>query len=189
MMQINFIRLPRQLILLVTAFFVSLALAGCSAITLVPPYDDQIDAGLTTLYADTSGFVDKMIALSGKPEGTYAQNQGFYTDAEGRVDALIARAEAHRVLRDCPSTKVVKSALSVARIPADVLGQIGNLPKDDCQVVLFRLIRTSFETFQRFHEAQGARGIPASARGPLLDGGVGALLRAGITVEIAKRSK
>ena len=167
----------------------ALALAGCAAVVLVPAYDEQIDSGLTSLYADTSVFVDRTIAAHGTPAGAYDQNVGFYDGADGRVEALIVRAEAHRVLKDCPSTKVATAALAAARLPADVRGQIGVLPADDCQVVLLRLIKGGFADMRRFHQAQGALGIPPSARGPLLDGGVGALLRAGITVEIAKRAR
>ena len=166
----------------------SLLLSACTSVRLVPAYDEQIDTGLTSLYGDTTAFVDKMIALSGKPEGEYAPNAEFYDAASSRVEALAARAEAHRVLNDCPTTKVVTKALSSVRIPAEVRGTIGTLPKDDCQVVLIRLIKGGFDEMREFHKAQGARGIPPSARGPLLDGGVGSLLRAGITVEIAKRA-
>lgn len=172
----------------IVAALAALLVAGCAHVTLVPAYDEQIDAGLTALYGDTAVFVDRMIAAKGTPAGEYAANTGFYDGADGRLEALIARAEAHRVLRDCPSTKVIGRALAAIRLPADVRGQIGTLPADDCQVVLLRLIKGGFGSMRAFHQAQGAIGIPPSARGPLLDGGVGALLRAGITVEIAKRS-
>lgn len=180
-------RIPAWLAALFLSF--SLVLSSCAPIQLVPAYDEQIDTGLTDLYANTTTFVDRMITLHGTPEGDYAHNKEFYESAAARMDALTVRAEAHRVLRDCPTTKVISTALSAARIPADVRGQIGTLPKDDCQVVLMRLIQTGFAKMARFHEDQGALGIPPSARGPLLDGGVGALLRAGITVELAKRAK
>ncbi len=167
----------------------ALLLGSCTTITLVPAYDEQIDSGLTSLYADTSVFVDRMIAAHGKPEGTYAQNVGFYDAADGRVEALIVRAEAHRVLNDCPASKVVNAALAAVAIPADVRSKIGTLPEDDCQVVLMRLVKEEYADMRKFHDAQGALGIPPSARGPLLDGGVGAVLRAAITVEIAKRAR
>ena len=181
--------MARNLRRLVAGLMLSALLTGCTAIKLVPAYDEQIDSGLTSLYADTSSFVDQMTSRAGTPEGTYAQNMTFYNQVDGRVDALIVRAEAHRVLNDCPSTKLMTRALDLARIPADVRGRIGTLPKDDCQVVLMRLIKDGFTDMRRFHQAQGALGIPAVARGPLIDGGVGALLRAGITVELAKRGK
>ena len=173
-----------QLALLV---FATALLGGCSHVTLVPAYDEQIDSGLTSLYSDTIIFVDRMTALAGKPEGAYAANMDFYGAADARVEALIVRAEAHRVLKDCPSTRLMAKALDAARISADVRGQIGPLSGDDCQVVLIRLIKSGFQDMRDFHQAQGALGIPASARGPLIDGGIGSLLRAGITVELAKR--
>ena len=181
---------PRRFATFVAALFLSfsLVLGGCSSIQLIPAYDEQIDSQLTSLYADTSEFVDRMIAIHGTPDGEYAANRDFYDKSDSRMEALIARAEAHRVLTDCPTARVVSAAIAKARIPADIRGQIGTLPKDDCQVVMMRLIKDGFETMRRFHEAQGHLGIPPSARGPLLDGGVGGLLRAGITVEIAKRA-
>lgn len=168
---------------------VALALAGCATIKLVPAYDEQIDSGLTSLYADTSMFVDKMIAASATPAGTYEQNIAFYDGVDGRLEALIVRAEAHRVLKDCPASKVVNRAFELTNLPADVRGKLGNLPSDDCQVVLLRLTKGAFGDMRTVHKAQGANGIPAWMRGQFMDGGPGALLRAGITVEIAKRAK
>lgn len=167
----------------------ALLLTACAPVLLVPTYDEQIDAGLTSLYADTSSFVDRMVALHGTPAGAYPANTAFYDAADGRVEALIVRAEAHRVLNDCPTSKVVNAALAATRLPADVRGQIGTLPSDDCQVVMMRLVKTGFGKMRQFHQDQEGLGIPPTARGPLLDGGVGALLRAAITVEIAKRAK
>lgn len=170
------------------ALFV-LALSGCTTITLVPAYDSKIDDSLTDLYADTTVFVDRMIESQGTPAGTYAANAEFYDEARGTVEALIVRAEAHRVLDNCPSTKLVNSALASVAIPEAARAKIGTLPDDDCQVVLMRLIKGGFEDMARFHEAQGDRGIPAVGRSIVLDGGVGAMLRAAITVEIAKRAE
>lgn len=175
----------------VSAFIASLSLllAACASVQLVPAYDEQIDSELTSIYADTVQFVDEMIAVRGRPAGEYASNRAFYDKAGSRMEALVARAEAHRVLNNCPTAKIVNSAVASARIPADVRGEIGTLPNDDCQVVMMRLIKGGFDKMRAFHEAQGRLGIPPTARGPLLDGGVGALLRAGITVEIAKRAR
>lgn len=174
---------------IVLLLFAAATLTGCATVRLVPTYDEQIDSGLTQLYGDTVVFVDGMIVKKGTPQGEYQTNVGFYDQADARLEALIVRAEAHRVLNDCPAGKIVDRALSLARLPVEVRSQIGNLPKDDCQVVLLRLVKGGFGDMRRFHQAQGALGIPASARGPILDGGVGALLRAAITVEIAKRAR
>ena len=59
-------------------------ITACAPIRLVPAYDEQIDAGLTSLYADTGAFVDRMIADHGTPAGAYPQNAGFYDAAGGR---------------------------------------------------------------------------------------------------------
>ncbi len=169
------------------ALMLSLLLSGCAAITLVPPYDEQIDAGLTDLYADTGAFVDRMVAARGTAEGTLDSNREFYEEANARVDALIVRAEAHRVLDNCPSVKILERAFSVARIPDDVRREMGTLQSDDCQVVLMRMIREGYGEMEDLHRAQGAAGLGTDARGQFMDGGVGARLRAAITVEIAKR--
>lgn len=167
----------------------ALLVAGCMSVKFVPDYDEQIDRGLTDLYADTSGFVDRMIQTAGTPEGTFDQNQQFYSDSLAKLDALIARAEAHRVLDNCPSTKLMSKALEKVSLPAEVKGQIGSLPEDDCQVVLFRLIRDNFGDMRELHRLRGDRGFPPEARGQLITGSVGALLRAAIAVEIAKRAE
>ncbi|MBX9796821.1 hypothetical protein [Sphingomonas sp.] len=164
-------------------------LASCASIRLVPAYDEQIDAGLTTLYGDTSAFVERMIESAGTPVGSYDANRSFYDSADARVAALVVRAEAHRVLKDCPSPAIITRALDNAQIPAEVRGAIGSLPRDDCQVVLMRLIGTGFQTMRKIHELRGARGLPPEARDQFLTGGVGAQLRAAITVEIAKRAR
>jgi hypothetical protein len=178
----------RPLLTALLSLILALILSGCTAITLVPPYDEQIDTGLTELYGETSAFVDRMVALRGTPDGTHAANQDFYAEAGARAEALIVRAEAHRVLDNCPSAKIVDRALSVARIPADVRGEIGTLGGDDCQVILMRMIREAYREMEDIHRVQGAAGMGSDARGQFIDGGVGARLRAAITVEIAKRS-
>ena len=182
---------PRRLPAWLSAVFVSLSLllSACASVTLVPAYDEQIDTGLTNLYAETSAFVDRMIQVAGTPDGTFEQNQEFYTDSLGRMDALIARAEANRVLDNCPSTKLMAKALDRLSLPQEVRGQIGSLPQDDCEVVLFRLIRDGFQDMRDIHRLRGARGLPPEARGQFLSGGVGAQLRAAIAVEVAKRVK
>ena len=74
----------------------ALALTACASVRLVPAYDEQIDVGLTSLYGDTTAFVDKMTALAGTPEGDFAHNREFYDDAFSRVEALSARAPGRR---------------------------------------------------------------------------------------------
>ena len=164
------------------------SIAACTPVRYVSAYDEQIDHGLTQLYADTRQFVDRMISLTGRPEGTFEPNADFYQNAIARVDAFTARAEANQALDHCPSTQLITRALAAAGLPEAVRQQVGSLPEGECQVVLFRLMRGGFEDMRRFHQAQGRRGIPEVARGPLLDGGVGSLIRGAMAIEIAKRS-
>ncbi len=160
---------------------------GCATTQLVSDYDEQIDSGLTQLYVDTSGFVDRMIVTAGTPAGAYGANKDFYAAGNARIEALILRAQAHKALDSCPSTEIVARALDAAKPPLGVSVYLSQIPRDDCQVVLFTVLKRSFEDLRTFHEAQGPLGIPASARGPILDGGVGAVIRAGLVVEIAKK--
>lgn len=173
---------------LIVALVGLIVLAGCASVQFVPAYDEQIDRGLTDLYADTVAFVDRMSAAHGTPAGSYGQNVDFHDRAAARVDALIARAEANQVLGHCPTTKATAAVLDRVRLPAEVRSEIGSLPEGGCELVLMRLIRGGFDKLRAFHQAQGAVGISPSARGPLIDGGVGALIRAGMAVEIAKRA-
>jgi len=182
---------PRRFPAWLAAFFLSLSLAlgSCASIQLVPAYDEQIDTGLTQLYADTSSFVDQMIQAAGTPAGTFEQNQRFYTDSLGKLDALIARAEANRVLGNCPSTKLMAKALERISLPAEVRGQIGTVPQGDCEAVLFRMLRDDFQDMRELHRLRGAAGFPPEAHNQFIEGSVGALMRAAIAVQVAKRAK
>ena len=73
--------------------FLALLAAACTSVSLVSPYDEQTEQGLSALYIDTTKFVDQMIAQHVQPGGTYAANQQFYSDAMARVDVMIARSE------------------------------------------------------------------------------------------------
>jgi hypothetical protein len=167
-------------VLLVTA-------ASCT-VHIVSDYDDQIDSGLSQLNTDTTAFVTKMTAAAGTPAGTYDQNKQFYIIEEAKIDTLVARSEAHKALNSCPSTQLVSSALSAAVPSSDVAKYADKIPKDDCSVVLLQLVKQGFVDLETFHKEQASAGIPASAKDPILVGGVGALIRAAMTVEIAKKT-
>lgn len=176
-----------------------LALAACS-VKFVSDYDEQIDGGLTQFNTDLTAFVEKMIAAADTPAGTYASNQDFYSQQDARLSSLVVRAEAHKVLGSCPPAALVAGALKVADSNGKLSTPTGPLPlpgvnsiisqikDDDCSVVLLSQIRSGLGDLGRFHQAQGAKGIPALARDPILVGGLGSLVRAGMVVEIAKKS-
>lgn len=173
------------------------ALYGC-AVHLVSDYDDQIDTGLSQLNTDVTAFVNKMIADAGQPAGTYDANKDFYTTEEAKIDTIIVRAEAHKVLKSCPSSDAIKAAVAAtfpkappaaSPIPIpDVASVIAQIPQNDCSVVLLTLVKQGLEQLQTFHAAQAAKGIPAAAHDPILVGGLGSLIHAAITVEVAKKT-
>ncbi len=173
-----------------------MTLAGCT-VQLVSDYDDQIDSGLTQANTDITAFVTKMGQAAGTPAGEYAQNKDFYPTEAAKLSSIRVRAEAHRALHSCPTTAVIKSAVMSQLPQQPVSGPtstltpqqvIDKIPQDDCGVLLIVLIQDAFGDLQAFHQAQGARGIPASATGPILSGGLGSLLHSAIQVEIAKKA-
>jgi len=184
----------RLLGLRVLAPLAFLALAGCS-VHLVSDYDEQIDSGLSQLNTDLAVFVTKMINAAGTPAGTYNYkkddaypNREFYATQEGKLDTLIVRAQVHKALDQCPSTAIVQRAVASAVPASEVARYAAQIPKDDCSVVLLQLVKGGIGDLKKFHEAQGNAGIPPVAKDPLLVGGVGALVRAAMTVEVAKKT-
>jgi hypothetical protein len=179
--------------ILVSLVFLGLV-AGCS-IQLVSDYDEQIDNGLSQLNTDVAVFVTKMINVAGTPAGAYNYkkddtypNKDFYATQEGKLDTLIVRAQAHKALDQCPSTAVVQRVVASAVPRSEVARYSAQIPKDDCSVVLLQLVKGGMGDLRKFHEAQGTAGIPQVAKDPILVGGVGALIRAAITVEVAKKT-
>jgi hypothetical protein len=162
----------------------ALLAAACTTVSLVSPYDEQTEQGLSGLYVDTSNFVDRMISLHGQPAGTFAANQQFYSDAMARVDVMIARSQGFSVRDTCPSTTFMAGLTE--RLPSEVRARVGTLPPGDCQTVVLTSLRGAYDDMRTFHRAQGDRGIPESARDIILTGGVGSLLRTAIAIQAAK---
>jgi hypothetical protein len=175
------------------------SLLAC-AVHVVSDYDEQIDTGLSTLNTDVTAFVNRMIDAAGTPAGEYDVNKDFYADEDAKLDTLIARAQAHKVLNRCPTSDVMAAAVRSA-FPApssqpgtfplplpDAAAVLAQVRSDDCSVVLLQLVRQALGQMKTFHSAQGAKGIPAEAHDPLLVGGIGSLIHAAITVELAKKS-
>ena len=185
----------RNLGLRLLAPLVFLALTGGCSIQLVSDYDEQIDNGLTQLNTDVAVFVAKMINVAGTPAGAYNYkkddaypNKDFYAAQDGKLDTLIVRAQVHKALDQCLSTAVVERAVASAVPPGEVARYSAQIPKDDCSVALLQLVKGGMGDLRKFHEAQDSAGIPQVAKDPILVGGVGALIRAAITVEVAKKT-
>ena len=127
-----------------------------------------------------------MISAAGSPVGTYDANKDFYLNEEAKVASIEVRAQAYQVLNSCPSTEVIKFA--VAHGGAAAVLPEGQIPPGDCGVVLIALIGKGFADLETFHRAQGSKGIPMSARGPILVGGLGSLIKSAIIVEVAEKN-
>ncbi len=165
-----------------------LAAAACAPVRFVSGYDAQSDQALTSLYASTSAFTDRMVALRGTPEGTWAVNRAFYADARGQVDALILRSEAQQVTDSCPTVALAAKVLAEAGAPGETRERIAALPTGDCQTGLYRLIRSAYDEMETAHRSQGALGLAPFMRDEFMVGGVGAALGAALKVQIAKKA-
>ena len=177
---------PARLWLLLLAALAVLAPA-CAGVRLVSAYDERSEQELSDLYTQTTAFVDRMISLKGTAEGNFTNNRQFYNDSIARVELVIARSQGFSVMSNCPSTTFV-AQLVERNLPPDLRQRLGDVPEGDCQTAVLRLLRDAYGDMRTFHEQQGDRGIPPSARGPLLEGGVGSLLRTAITIQVAKRA-
>jgi hypothetical protein len=78
------------------AVLVSLLLATASACVprFVSSYDEITDRSATELQKKIEGFVHKMVANAGKPEGQYSKNAAFYDEARTDLSAIRVRAKA-----------------------------------------------------------------------------------------------
>jgi hypothetical protein len=70
------------------------AALACGPVRLVSPYDEAIDRGASEIHTRLVAFVERMTAVAGKPEGTYAANTAFYADLKASVATLKLRAKA-----------------------------------------------------------------------------------------------
>lgn len=164
--------------------FIFISVLSACTVHLVPDYDDQIDNGLSQLNTDTTAFVNKMIKAYGTPDGKWEKNQDFYNSEDAKIDTLIARAEAHKVLGNCPTADAMASALS--ELSPGLLQQYPIPQNDECSVILLQEIKAAFVDLEAIHKVQG--GIPASMHDLILVGGLGSLIHSAIVVEIAKKN-
>ena len=84
--------LPKKL--LVPFACCAFALSGC--VTLVAPYDDQIDGMATNLQHDISAEIETL-SRAEKPACLYPNHVEFYKKANADVSALGVRARAHEL--------------------------------------------------------------------------------------------
>lgn len=73
---------------------VVLLLIGCTFKTqLVGPYDDIVDNNINQLQSETSAHFSVIVSHRGNGEGSYERLKQFYPATNGKLEALIIRAE------------------------------------------------------------------------------------------------
>lgn len=166
---------------------VAIILGGCT-VKLVSDYDEQIDSGATTILSDTTSFIKKMNNTAGSPAGDYDHNKDFYADEHGKVVALEARANAIKVLGNCPATSVAARVAKEFGARDQVIAYLEQAPADDCLVIELKQLDAAITDLENFHMAQGSRGIPPAAANPILEGGIGSIARTIIFIETKEKA-
>lgn len=69
-------------------------LAGCTRITLISAYDEQIDHSASELQQRMDAFLTMLADKAGEPEASYAANREFYSDYAVGIRAVKVRALA-----------------------------------------------------------------------------------------------
>src|SRR5262249_20210905 len=96
---------------------------------LVSPYDEVLDRRTTEVHAQIVAFVAKMTATAGKPEGAYEMNRSFYSDLQGSIASLRARA-ASQPKNEITQKLVAELEGNVERLrQLHEMGKEGGLPK------------------------------------------------------------
>ncbi len=76
------------------AFFLTIGVVGCGSVTLIAPYDQKIDDGVTGLQKSTAEFFTKIERQGGSRPEDYKNHIKFYDDAKVALSALTVRANA-----------------------------------------------------------------------------------------------
>jgi hypothetical protein len=80
--------------LLAVAFLLSVGALGCGSVTLIAPYDQRIDDGVTNLQKSTAEFFTKIERQGGSNREDYKNYTKFYDDAKVTLSGLSVRASA-----------------------------------------------------------------------------------------------
>jgi hypothetical protein len=141
-------------------------MTACS-VRLIQPYDDAIETGVTDFYEEFLRFTTTV----GRTRGTFADNRAFYDWWQPRLTTLTARAVAANPSGRCPSTEtyggLLPQGVTAARSAATPAGvRVDSAAAGDCTAQLLQLLEEQFADFAKFHDAQGALGLPPEARAP-----------------------
>jgi hypothetical protein len=87
-----FIRTARLWAMLALAPALIVPQAGCSRITLISSYDEQMDRSATELQRRMDAFLTMLADREGAPEASYDSNKTFYSDYAVELRSLQVRA-------------------------------------------------------------------------------------------------
>ena len=160
-------------------------LVGCS-VRLIQAYDDVIEKTVSDFHEEFLRFTTEV----SRARGTYAANQGFYDKWQPRLKTMTARALAANPSGRCPATEtyggLLPQGLTASRAAAPPAGgRVEMAETGDCTAQLLKLLEDQLEDFAKFHNAQGALGLPPEARAPREL--VLTSVRAVLYVELAKK--
>lgn len=149
-------------------------LAACS-VSLIQPYDEVTERTVSDFYEDFIRFT----IVTGRSRGTFADNRTFYDAWQPKLTTLTARALVANPTGKCPSSETYGGLLpqgvagargtttAGARTGTPVAGaRDAEAPAGDCTAQLLQLLEDQFADFAKFHEAQGALGLPPEALAP-----------------------
>jgi hypothetical protein len=80
--------------LLAVVFLLLIGVFGCGPVTLIAPYDQKIDDGVTNLQKSTAEFFTRIERQGGSDPEDYKNYTKFYDDAKVTLSGLSVRANA-----------------------------------------------------------------------------------------------
>lgn len=175
-------------------------LAACGSVTLVAPYDAEIEKRLSTYNEDLVTFVANMSFKYGTHAGTYSENEGFYAQQTGVLQTLILRAEAQDPGKGCLMAGKATELLG-ARLPGIVSPQSTQATgsTSGCTVKMLQNIKLQLDALRTVHQvkkvvrkAQGGQpavemtGIKTTEAVSIIDG-TSRAVRAVLAVELLKK--
>ena len=91
-MTASFVRIARLCAMLALAPALIIPQTGCSRITLISSYDEQIDHSATELQRRMDAFLTMLADKEGTPQASYESNKSFYSDYAVDLRSLKVRA-------------------------------------------------------------------------------------------------
>ncbi len=116
-------------------FFVllfTLFLSACTTVTLIAPYDEALDVGITELQKSTETFLIQL-EHTGRPPGPTLtkEEQDFLDKTSVAITSLQIRADAH------PKNEITAQQLAILKDSFSTLGELlkAGAPKDQIQLI------------------------------------------------------